>query len=52
MTLDVPAQYAGVRGTIAKRGRSRYHVRTSLGVLTVPFALVRVADATGRAPYE
>lgn len=41
VALDVQGQYAGVSGTIVKRGRSRYHVRTSVGVLTVPFALVR-----------
>lgn len=31
-------RYAGLVGIIEKRGRSRYHVRTPIGLLTVPFA--------------
>jgi len=31
-------RYAGLVGVIEKRGRTRYHVRTRLGLLTVPFA--------------
>lgn len=46
VTLDVQGEYAGVSGTIEKRGRSRYHVRTPVGLLTVPFALVRVTAGT------
>jgi hypothetical protein len=33
-------RYAGTVGPIVKRGRTRYHVRVSGGILTVPFALV------------
>jgi hypothetical protein len=33
-------RYAGAVGPIVKRGRTRYHVRVSGGILTVPFALV------------
>jgi hypothetical protein len=32
-------RYGGTTGTVLKRGRTRYHVRTGGGVLTVPFAL-------------
>jgi predicted SprT family Zn-dependent metalloprotease len=32
-------RYAGVTGSILKRGRTRYHVRIAAGVLTVPFGL-------------
>lgn len=38
--LAVRGKYADVVGTIEKRGRTRYHVRTGLGLLTVPFAAV------------
>lgn len=31
-------RYAGLVGIIEKRGRTRYHVRTRIGLLTVPFA--------------
>lgn len=33
-------RYHGVVGSVVKRGRTRYHVRTSGGLLTVPFAFV------------
>lgn len=33
-------RYGDLVGTIEKRGRTRYHVRTAEGVLTAPFALV------------
>ncbi|NHC44479.1 SprT-like domain-containing protein [Motilibacter aurantiacus] len=33
-------KYAGLRGTIEKRGRTRYHVRTRLGLVAAPFELV------------
>lgn len=32
-------RYAGTTGVVEKRGRTRYHVRTRLGLLTVPFAM-------------
>jgi hypothetical protein len=41
--VDDPA-YAGTRGTIVQRNRTRYVVRTERGSLRVPFALVRAAD--------
>ncbi|MDD9205487.1 SprT-like domain-containing protein, partial [Georgenia sp. 10Sc9-8] len=34
----VPGRYRGITGHVAKVGRTRYHVRTAQGVLTVPFA--------------
>ena len=34
-------RWAGARGTVVKRGRTRYHVRTATGLLTAPFALVQ-----------
>src|SRR4051812_5544704 len=36
-------KYAGLTGTIEKRGRTRYHVRTRLGVVAAPFELVERA---------
>lgn len=41
--VDDPA-YAGTRGTIVQRNRTRYVVETDRGSLRVPFALVRAAD--------
>jgi predicted SprT family Zn-dependent metalloprotease len=41
--VDDPT-YAGTRGTITARNRTRYVVRTESGSLRVPFALVRPAD--------
>jgi hypothetical protein len=38
-------KYGGLVGTIEKRGRSRYQVRTSLGVLSVPFTMVEPIGA-------
>lgn len=32
--------HSGVSGTIVRRGRTRYHVRTAVGTLTAPFVLV------------
>jgi predicted SprT family Zn-dependent metalloprotease len=32
-------RYAGTTGVVEKRARTRYHVRTRLGLLTVPFAM-------------
>lgn len=37
-------KYGGLTGTIVKRGRSRYQVRTGKGLLNAPFALVEPAD--------
>lgn len=34
-------RYSGALGRISKRGRTRYHVQTSRGLITVPFHLVR-----------
>lgn len=34
-------RYAGLTGEIVKRGRTRYHVQTPLGLVTAPFSLVR-----------
>jgi len=34
-------RYAGLVGTVEKRGRTRYHVRTRMGLLTVPFAAAK-----------
>jgi predicted SprT family Zn-dependent metalloprotease len=42
--VSASGQYHGVVGSIVKRGRTRYHVRTPRGVLTVPFALVELLD--------
>jgi hypothetical protein len=36
--LAVQGKYAGIEGAVEKRGRTRYHVRTPMGLLTVPFA--------------
>ncbi len=38
--LTVGGKYAGLSGTIVKRGRSRYHVQTRAGLLTASFAAV------------
>jgi hypothetical protein len=38
--LAVQGKYADVVGVIEKRGRTRFHVRTQAGLLTVPFAAV------------
>ena len=39
VVITAPGPYAGVAGTVVKRGRTRYHVRVPDAVLTVPFAL-------------
>lgn len=36
-------RFAGLRGEIVKRGRSRYHVQTDEGLVAAPFPLVRGA---------
>ncbi|NHC13712.1 SprT family zinc-dependent metalloprotease [Motilibacter sp. E257] len=33
-------KYAGLTGTVEKRGRTRYHVRTRVGLVAAPFELV------------
>lgn len=38
--VKAPGAFEGSVGTIVKRGRTRFHVRSTAGVLTVPFALV------------
>lgn len=40
VTLGGRGRYAGLVGTIEKRARTRYHVRTPVGLVTAPFALV------------
>lgn len=42
--IAVPGRYEGVTGTVAKVGRTRYHVRTREGLLTVSFAGVVPVD--------
>lgn len=39
VVLGGAGKYAGVSGVVVKRGRTRYHVQTRMGLLTVPFAL-------------
>jgi predicted SprT family Zn-dependent metalloprotease len=38
--LGGAGKYSGLEGTIESRGRTRYKVRTSAGVISAPFALV------------
>jgi hypothetical protein len=38
-------RYRDLVGRIESRGRTRYTVRTDLGLVTAPFALVEVVDA-------
>jgi predicted SprT family Zn-dependent metalloprotease len=38
--LGGSGKYSGLRGVIESRGRTRYKVRTSAGLITAPFALV------------
>jgi predicted SprT family Zn-dependent metalloprotease len=38
--LAVRGKYAGLPGVVEKRGRTRYHVRTAAGLLSVPFPAV------------
>ena len=39
--LTVAGKYAGLVGTVVKRGRSRYQVQTKAGLLSVPFTTVQ-----------
>ena len=41
VVLGGGGRFSGQRGYIEKKGRTRYHVRTRVGVVTVPFGLVR-----------
>jgi hypothetical protein len=41
--VTAPGDFEGSLGTIVKRGRTRFHIRSSAGTLTVPFALVEPA---------
>ena len=43
VVLDGHGKYAHLAGYIEKRGRTRYRVRTRIGVVTAPFSLVRTA---------
>ncbi|WP_130493046.1 SprT-like domain-containing protein [Motilibacter rhizosphaerae] len=47
-----PGPYRGTRGTVLKRGRTRYHLRTASGVLTAPFAAVAPLPAAPRSPVR
>ncbi|WP_347352154.1 SprT-like domain-containing protein [Intrasporangium sp.] len=38
--VTAPGDFEGRIGTIVKRGRTRFHIRSASGTLTVPFALV------------
>ena len=40
VVLGGGGKYTGLSGRIEKRGRTRYHVRTPIGMVTAPFALV------------
>ena len=42
VVLGGHGKYAGLAGCIEKRGRTRYRVRTRIGIVTAPFSLVRV----------
>ena len=42
VVLGGRGKYAGLAGCIEKRGRTRYRVRTRIGIVTAPFGLVRV----------
>lgn len=44
VVLGGRGKYAGLAGCIEKRGRTRYQVRTPIGIVTAPFSLVRVED--------
>jgi hypothetical protein len=39
--LTGEGRYAGLAGTIVKRGRSRYQVRTKAGMLSAAFTIVQ-----------
>ena len=39
--LTGAGRYAGLAGTIVKRGRSRYHVQTRAGMLSAAFTTVQ-----------
>ena len=41
VVLHGGGKYAGLTGRIEKRGRTRYHIRTRIGVVTAPFAMVQ-----------
>lgn len=43
VVLGGHGKYAGLAGCIEKRGRTRYWVRTRIGIVTAPFNLVRTA---------
>ncbi|QTE27885.1 SprT family zinc-dependent metalloprotease [Pengzhenrongella sicca] len=47
VVLGGSGRYAGLSGQVITRGRTRYHVRTALGTVTAPFALVRAAARPG-----
>jgi predicted SprT family Zn-dependent metalloprotease len=50
--LNGTGKYAGLTGTVEKRGRSRYQVRTRAGLLSVAFAAAQplTAHDRGRGP--
>ena len=44
VVLGGSGKYTGLSGRIEKRGRTRYHVRTPIGTVTAPFALVHAVS--------
>ena len=47
--ITAPGRFHGTVGTVVKWGRTRYHVKTSGGVVTVPFDHAEPATATAKA---
>lgn len=45
-----PGKYAGVAGTVVKRGRTRYQVQTGAGLLSVAFTAAQRDPSAGQAP--
>jgi hypothetical protein len=46
--LTCSGKYAGLTGTVEKRGRSRYQVRTRAGLLNVAFTAAQPVTAPDR----
>ncbi|GAB2683235.1 SprT-like domain-containing protein [Thalassiella azotivora] len=49
VTVGGTGRHAGTRGLVEKVARTRYHVRTREGLLTVPFDLARASGPLGSA---
>ncbi|MEV0900987.1 SprT-like domain-containing protein [Actinoplanes sp. NPDC049802] len=45
-------RYGGLTGTLVKRGRTRFHVQTDVGVLGVPFAMVEPVTTAPTSPRD